>query len=103
MQATVREPSAVANGTKTYPRVTAHAEGISSGVFTPRIWRFLSLLALMSSWLALELYGIFSPGLLDDVDSVYIESAREMLVRHDFVTPYLDGIRFLDKPPLMYW
>jgi 4-amino-4-deoxy-L-arabinose transferase-like glycosyltransferase len=103
MQATVQEPSAVANGTKTCLRVTAHAKGISSGVFTPRIWRFLTLLALMSSWLALELYGIFSPGLLDDVDSVYIESAREMLVRHDFVTPYLDGIRFFDKPPLMYW
>ena len=26
-----------------------------------------------------------------------------MLVRHDFVTPYIDGIRFFDKPPLMYW
>ncbi len=26
-----------------------------------------------------------------------------MLHRHDFVTPYIDGIRFFDKPPLMYW
>ena len=26
-----------------------------------------------------------------------------MLVRHNFVTPYIDGIRFFDKPPLMYW
>ncbi len=26
-----------------------------------------------------------------------------MLVRHDFVTPTVDGIRFFDKPPLMYW
>jgi 4-amino-4-deoxy-L-arabinose transferase-like glycosyltransferase len=23
--------------------------------------------------------------------------------RHGFVTPYIDGIRFFDKPPLMYW
>ena len=23
--------------------------------------------------------------------------------RHDYVTPYIDGIRFFDKPPLMYW
>jgi 4-amino-4-deoxy-L-arabinose transferase-like glycosyltransferase len=37
------------------------------------------------------------------VDSVYIEIAREMLRRHDYVTPYIDGIRFFDKPPLMYW
>ena len=26
-----------------------------------------------------------------------------MLQRHDFVTPYIDGVRFFDKPPLMYW
>ena len=23
--------------------------------------------------------------------------------RHDYVTPFIDGIRFFDKPPLMYW
>jgi len=54
-------------------------------------------------WAVLQLGGLFSPGLLDDVDSIYIEIAREMLHRHDFVTPYIDGIRFFDKPPLMYW
>jgi len=26
-----------------------------------------------------------------------------MLLRHDYVTPFIDGIRFFDKPPLMYW
>ena len=26
-----------------------------------------------------------------------------MMLRHDYVTPYIDGIRFFDKPPLMYW
>ena len=54
-------------------------------------------------WLVLQVGGLWTPGLLDDVDSVYLEAAREMLQRHDFVTPYVDGIRFLDKPPLMYW
>jgi 4-amino-4-deoxy-L-arabinose transferase-like glycosyltransferase len=62
-----------------------------------------SIAILILAWLALQFGGIFSPGLLDDVDSVYIEIAREMLHRHDFVTPYIDGIRFFDKPPLMYW
>ncbi len=51
----------------------------------------------------LHVGGLFTPGLLDDVDSIYIEIAREMLVRHDYVTPYIDGIRFFDKPPLMFW
>jgi 4-amino-4-deoxy-L-arabinose transferase-like glycosyltransferase len=58
---------------------------------------------LVATWLILQVSGLFTPGLLDDVDSVYIEIAREMLRRHDFVTPYINGIRFFDKPPLMYW
>ena len=69
----------------------------------PRLWRSSSLLVIFVPWLILQFGGLFSPGLLDDVDSVYTEIAREMLVRHDFVTPTVDGIRFFDKPPLMYW
>lgn len=62
-----------------------------------------SIAVIVVLWCALHLGGLFSPGLLDDVDSIYIEAAREMLHRHDYVTPYVDGIRFFDKPPLMYW
>jgi 4-amino-4-deoxy-L-arabinose transferase-like glycosyltransferase len=69
----------------------------------PRRWSPRSLAILVSVWLILQIGGLFTPGLLDDVDSVYIEIAREMLRRHDFVTPYINGIRFFDKPPLMYW
>ena len=63
----------------------------------------LLLLTILVAWMVLEFRGIFSPGLLDDVDALYTECAREMLVRHDYVTPFIDGIRFFDKPPLMYW
>jgi 4-amino-4-deoxy-L-arabinose transferase-like glycosyltransferase len=62
-----------------------------------------SIAMIVFAWALLQLGGLFSPGLLDDVDSVYIQIAREMLARHDFVTPTIDGIRFFDKPPLMYW
>ncbi len=62
-----------------------------------------SLAMIVIAWFILQIGGLFAPGLLDDVDSIYIEIAREMLHRHDFVTPYVDGIRFFDKPPLMYW
>ena len=58
---------------------------------------------IVLAWLVLHIGGLFTPGLLDDVDSVYLQIAREMLQRHDFVTPTVDGIRFFDKPPLMYW
>ena len=66
-------------------------------------WNPVSIAVIVFVWLLLQIGGLFNPGLLDDVDSVYIEIAREMLHRHDFVTPYIDGIRFFDKPPLMYW
>jgi 4-amino-4-deoxy-L-arabinose transferase-like glycosyltransferase len=66
-------------------------------------WRLSSLALISLPWLVLQIGGLFTPGLLDDVDSVYIQIAREMLQRHDFVTPTIDGIRFFDKPPLMYW
>jgi len=65
-------------------------------------WKPVSLAIIFVAWAVLQLGGLFSPGLLDDVDSIYIQIAREMLQRHDFVTPTIDGIRFFDKPPLMY-
>src|SRR3984957_10037990 len=68
-----------------------------------RLWSPVSLVIIFFLWLILQIGGLFTPGLLDDVDSIYIEIAREMLQRHDFVTPTIDGIRFFDKPPLMYW
>ncbi|MGA7158602.1 MAG: glycosyltransferase family 39 protein [Acidobacteriaceae bacterium] len=68
-----------------------------------RRWRASSLALIVSAWAILQLGGLFTPGLLDDVDSIYIQVAREMLQRHDLVTPTIDGIRFFDKPPLMYW
>ena len=41
--------------------------------------------------------------ILDDGDALYATAAREMLARGDLVVPYANGVRFLDKPPLMYW
>jgi 4-amino-4-deoxy-L-arabinose transferase-like glycosyltransferase len=54
-------------------------------------------------WVAIYLSGMFTPALLDDADSVHAEAAREMVLRHDWVTLHVDGIRYLEKAPLMYW
>jgi 4-amino-4-deoxy-L-arabinose transferase-like glycosyltransferase len=43
------------------------------------------------------------PSLMDDVDSVQASIARTMLRTGDWVTPHLDGIQYLEKPPLKYW
>lgn len=41
--------------------------------------------------------------ILDDGDALYSTVAAEMISRNDWVTPQAGGVRFLDKPPLMYW
>ena len=46
---------------------------------------------------------LFRPALLDDADSVHAEVAREMVVRHDWITLHANGIRYLEKAPLLYW
>jgi hypothetical protein len=50
------------------------------------------------------LSGIISPpSLSDDVDSVQAQIARNMLTTGDWVTARLDGVAYLEKPPLVYW
>ena len=62
-----------------------------------------SILVIVALWAAIYLAPMFSPALLDDVDTVHAEAAREMILRHDWVTLYVNGIRYLEKAPLMYW
>ncbi|MGC2500629.1 MAG: glycosyltransferase family 39 protein, partial [Silvibacterium sp.] len=43
------------------------------------------------------------PSLMDDVDAVQAQIARNMLTSGDWVTARLDGVAYLEKPPLLYW
>jgi 4-amino-4-deoxy-L-arabinose transferase-like glycosyltransferase len=62
------------------------------------------ILTLAALWLLLySSFTLFSPPLLDDADSVHAEVAREMVLRHDWVTLYANDIRYLEKAPLLYW
>ncbi|MFI5102131.1 MAG: ArnT family glycosyltransferase [Terriglobales bacterium] len=65
-------------------------------------WR-ISVPALIALWAVIYMAGLSQPALLDDADTVHAEAAREMLLRHDWVTLYTNGIRYLEKAPLMYW
>ena len=65
-------------------------------------WR-VALLVLIGLWLAIYAVGLSRAPLLDDADTVHAEAAREMLQRHDWVTLYVNGVRYLEKAPLMYW
>src|SRR6202521_890551 len=43
------------------------------------------------------------PSLMDDVDAVQAQIARNMLDSGDWVTARLDGVAYLEKSPLKYW
>lgn len=53
--------------------------------------------------LAVYVGSLWTPGLLDDADATHAEAARTMATTGDFVTLKVNGIRYLEKAPLMYW
>jgi 4-amino-4-deoxy-L-arabinose transferase-like glycosyltransferase len=46
---------------------------------------------------------ISPPSLMDDVDAVQAQIARNMLTSGDWVIARLDGVPYLEKSPLVYW
>ncbi len=48
-------------------------------------------------------YGLGSFGLVGADEPRYAQIAREMMTRHDWVTPVLNGTAWLEKPVLYYW
>ena len=59
---------------------------------------------LMAGFCAfLFFYGLGQFGLIGADEPRYAQVAREMLDRHDWITPVLGGHAWLEKPPLYYW
>lgn len=48
-------------------------------------------------------YGLAQFGLIGADEPRYAQVAREMLARHDWITPTLGGQPWLEKPPFYYW
>ena len=52
---------------------------------------------------AVEFASLFTPPLLDDVDASHAQAAQHMAETGNLVTLYVNGVRYLEKPPLPYW
>ncbi len=63
-------------------------------------WIDIGLLLLVAVF---AMWGIGSYGLYEPHEAQYGGGASEMVQRGDWVTPYLNGERELNKPPLFYW
>lgn len=59
---------------------------------------------LLAAAVFLSLFAFLGYTPLFDVDEgAFSEATREMFERHDFISPYLNGIPRFDKPILIYW
>jgi len=47
--------------------------------------------------------SLFTPPLMDDVDAAHAQAAQSIADSGDWVSPKIDGIRYIEKPPLPYW
>lgn len=61
------------------------------------------VLLLAGFCIFLFFYGLGQFGLIGADEPRYAQVAREMIDRHDWVTPTLGGSAWLEKPPLYYW
>jgi hypothetical protein len=64
-----------------------------------RVMAFLPLLLAAIVYLL----STIDRAVIDYDEGHYSQAAQQMVERGDWVTPYANGVRFLEKPPLMYW
>jgi len=75
---------------------------VSSGFArTPSLWGAWAL--LFAIFAAVQFASLFTPPLLDDADASHAEAVQHMAESGDWVTLKVNGIRYLEKPPLPYW
>lgn len=65
------------------------------------LWLSLGALALLCA--PLFLFRLGGWAFFDADEGRYAQIPLAMLKRGDFVTPFLNGVKFFDKPPLLYW
>lgn len=65
---------------------------------------------VLATWLlfaaifaAVQIGSLFSPPLLDDVDAAHAQAAQHVAETGNWITCEIDGIRYIEKPPLPYW
>lgn len=69
----------------------------------PGIAYACGLSALLAIAFLVMFYRLGEHGIINGNESLYIESAREMLLSGNLAIPTLNGLPYLEKPPLFVW
>src|SRR3972149_6942223 len=67
----------------------------------PNTWGVVGLVLVVA--LALLVPGLGRAPFDDPGEGMHAEIAREVLLTNDWITLHLNGVRYFDKPPLLYW
>jgi 4-amino-4-deoxy-L-arabinose transferase-like glycosyltransferase len=75
----------------------------AAGARSTPAWELLAALGAALIATTVCFYHLGSYGLWEPDEARYAEIAREMLVLRDFITPHLDYVPYIEKPPMLYW
>ena len=81
----------------------ANGQPGTSGLRTSRPSIWFAWLLLIGIFLAVQVASLSAPALLDDVDAAHAQAAQHFAENSDWVTAKINGIRYIEKPPLPYW
>ncbi|MCA0369709.1 MAG: glycosyltransferase family 39 protein [Proteobacteria bacterium] len=70
----------------------------SSNMWMRALW-----VLVIFSCTALFFVGLGSYGLLDNNEGLYATIARDMFMSGNFIIPSVNGVPYIEKPPLLYW
>lgn len=70
----------------------------ASAPSTRTVW-----LLILAFFFAIQFASLFTPSLLDDVDAAHAQVAQHYLESGDWITGRINGIRYIEKPPLPWW
>jgi 4-amino-4-deoxy-L-arabinose transferase-like glycosyltransferase len=68
-----------------------------------RNWSRISILLPIVLAAIVYLFSTTTRGVIDYDEGYYAQAAKNMAESGDWVTPYVNGVRFLEKPPFLYW
>ncbi|HEX9997543.1 MAG TPA: glycosyltransferase family 39 protein [Abditibacterium sp.] len=89
--------------TNNSPSTSESLPAASDSAWNTRRAKWLSLGALLLLCWPLFFFRLGAWPFFDADEGRYGEIPRAMLASGDWVTPMLNGVKFFDKPPLLYW
>ncbi len=66
-------------------------------------WSRISILLPIILTAVVYVFSTTTRGVIDYDEGYYAQAAKNMAESGDWVTPYVNGVRFLEKPPFLYW